>query len=98
MSARFVPRPGRNSLREDITPAPEFVAYPLVWNDLTSMKKLLQILAKMLVTPPLHLVNGITEANGLITLTPGDLMSITVLLQVIGVNTLIRLWNIMVLL
>lgn len=61
-------------------------------------EKLLQILAKMLVTPLLHLVNGITEANGLITLTPGDLMSITVLLQVIGVNTLIRLWNIMVLL
>ena len=91
MSAQFVPQPERNSLREDITPALEFVAYPPVWNDLTSMKKLLLILAKMLVTLPLHLVNGITVANGLITLTLGVLMSITVLLQVIGVNTLIRL-------
>ncbi len=54
------------------------------------------ILAKMLVTLPLLLVNGITVANGLITLTLGVLMSITVLLQVIGVNTLIRLWSIMV--
>ena len=91
MSAQFVPQPELNSLREDITPALGCVAYPPGWSDLTSMKKLLLILAKMLVTLPLHLVNGITVANGLITLTLGVLMSITVLLQVIGVNTLIRL-------
>jgi hypothetical protein len=87
MSAQFVPQPERNSLREDITPALGCVVFPPVWSDLTSMKKPLQILAKMLVTLPLLLVNGITVANGLITLTLGVLMSITVLLQVIGVNT-----------
>ena len=96
MSAQFVPQPERNSLQVGIIPALGFVVFPPGWNDLTSMKRLSLIHLKMLVTPPLHLVNGITVANGLITPTLGGLMSTMVLLQAIGVNTLIRLWNIMV--